>query len=238
MISSLVIEHLSALCELSAGSGITFVYCNYKESRTITTYISIALKQLCRTMQSLPPGLQETYNKHYKNDSQPKYEELRDIFLAIIQQLGCVFFVVDALDECTLDERKNLCEFLLSITDIASSSQETVKFFITSRKESDIERAFQQKAIPTIEIEATKVDSDIEAYVQAQIELRLQNGSLSIRNMELKNKILRALTTKAGGMYIFLQPTLLYHFLTNMKIGFYGWNFSWMQFAQSFQTMG
>ena len=199
-----MIEHLSALCGLSAGSGtgITFVYCNYQESRTTTTYISLALKQLCRTMQSLPHQLQEFYEQHYRNDSQPKYDELRSIFLTIMQQLGCIFFVVDALDECTIDERNHLCRFLLSITD-TSTSRGTVKLFVTSRRESDIERAFRQKLIPTIEIEATKVDSDIEVYVKAQIELRLQNGSLSIRDMALTDRIFSALTTKSGGMYVF-----------------------------------
>ena len=152
-------------------------------------------------MQSLPPKLKDIHEQHYRSDSQPKYDELRNIFLAIIQQLGHVYFIVDALDECTSDERKNLCKFLLSITE--ASNQGIVKFFVTSRKESDIERVFQQNAIPTIEIEATKVDSDIEVYVKDQIELRLQDGSLRIRNMVLKDKILGALTTKAGGMYVF-----------------------------------
>ena len=199
-----MIEHLSALCGISAGSGtgITFLYCNFQEPRTTTTYISLALKQLCRTMQSLPHQLREVYEQHYRNDSQPKYDELRNLFLTIIQQLGCVFFVVDALDECTLDERNNLCRFLLSITD-TSTSRGTVKLFVTSRRESDIERAFRQKLIPTIEIEAKKVDSDIEVYVKAQIELRLQNGSLSIRDMALTDRIFSALTTKSGGMYVF-----------------------------------
>lgn len=158
-------------------------------------------------MQSLPAKLHEVYQQHYQNDSQPRYDELRHIFLEIIRQLGHVFFVVDALDECTLNERRNLCKFLLSITDTASTgtsgSQGIVKLFVTSRKEPDIELAFRQQAIPKIEIEAAKVDNDIEVYVKAQIELRLQNGSLSIRDMALKNKILNALTKKAGGMYVF-----------------------------------
>ena len=160
-------------------------------------------------MQPLPLKLQEVYEKHYKNHGQPKYDELRNIFLESIQQLGCVYFVVDALDECTLDDRKNLCKFFLSITE-SSTSQKTVKLFVTSRKEPDIEQAFQQQVIPTIEIEAAKVNNDIEVYVKAQIELRLQNGCLSIRNIALKDEILSALTTKAGGMYVFFQVLLLY----------------------------
>lgn len=65
---------------------------------------------------------------------------------------------VDALDECTLDQRKGLCEFIFSISD-TSTSQGTVKLFVTSRKESDIELAFQQNSIQTIEVEAAKVDN-------------------------------------------------------------------------------
>ena len=156
-------------------------------------------------MQLLPPKLQKAYEKHYRNHSQPKYDELRNIFFTSIQQLGRVFLVVDALDECTPNERKDLCRFFLSITTdtSTSTSQETVKLFLTSRKESDIEHAFQRQVIPIIETEATKVDRDIEVYVKAQIDLRLQNGSLSIKNAALKNKILSALVTNAGGMYVF-----------------------------------
>ena len=153
-------------------------------------------------MQSLPPELQEIYEQHYRNDSQPMYAELRTAFVAIIRQFGHIFFVLDALDECIPDQRKDLCEFILSLAN-TGTSQGIVKLFVTSRKESDIDQAFQQKSIPTIEVEAAKVNRDIEAYVKAQIDLRLQNRSLRLKNMALKDKILSALTTKAGVMYVF-----------------------------------
>ena len=194
-----MIDHLSKLYELSTDTGITYVYCNFKESRTTMTYIRLALKQLCRTMESLPSKLQEVYVRHYGNDSQPKYDELRQVFLAVIQQFGRIFFVLDALDECALDQRKDLCEFILSL---ANTSQGIVKPFVTSRKESDIERAFRQRSVPTIEVQAAKVDRDIEVYVKAQIELRLQDHSLKLRNIALKDKLVSALTTRAGGMYV------------------------------------
>ena len=156
-------------------------------------------------MQSLPLRLQEIFEQHYYNHSEPKYEELRMVFLAIIRQFDHVFFVLDALDECTLDQRKDLCEFLLSIANNPSTStnEGTLKLLVTSRKEPDIEQAFHQKSIPTVEIDAAKVDKDIKIYVKAEIELRLQNRSLRLKNMALKDKILCVLTTKAGGMYVF-----------------------------------
>ena len=205
-----MIEHLSALYQLSAETGMTFVYCNYMESRTTITYMRLALKQLCRSMQSLPLELQEVYKRHHRNDSQPNYGELKVVFFAIIQQVGRIFFVLDALDECPSDQREDLCEFMLSLvhttsTGSARTSQGIVKLFIASRKESDIERAFQQKSIPTIQVEATKVDSDIKEYVKAQIELRVQNRSLNLKNMALKDKIFNILSTKSGGMYVFVK---------------------------------
>ena len=164
-------------------------------------------------MQSLPPALQEVYEWHYRNNSQPKYDELRVVFLATIQQFGgVIYFVVDALDECPMKARKDLCNFFLSITSTITS-QGVVKLCIMSRKEPDIEQAFQQKPIPTIEIEVAKVNRDIEVYVEAQIESRLKDGRLVLGNMALKDKILFALT---GGMYVFSELIVEKKMLTNM----------------------
>ena len=204
-----MIDHLSALYELSTDTGVTFIYCSYKESRASEAYIKLAIKQICRRIKHLPPQLLEAYKAHYRNDSHPNYEELRSLFLAIVRQFNSMFLILDALDECTLDQREELCKFFSDIieSNISSTKATTqrgiVKLFVTSRKEPDIERIFQQKSFPRIEIEAAKVDSDIAVYVQAQIESRLKDGRLVLRNMALKDKILNALTTKAGGMYVF-----------------------------------
>ena len=210
-----MIDHLSALHELSTDTGVTFIYCNYKEPRTPEAYIKLAMKQLCRRIKPLPQELQEMYRRHFKNASQPKSEELKSVFRTILLQFNSVFLVLDALDECTLDQREELCRFFSNIIESNTSttsgrtSRGIVKLFVTSRKEADIERVFQQNLFPTIEIEAVKVDSDIAIYTKAQIKSRLKDGRLILRNMALKNKILSTLTTKAGGMYV----SLLYRHL-------------------------
>lgn len=185
-------------------------------------------------MKRLPHQLQEAYQSHYKNASEPSGDELRNIFLTIALQFKSMFLVLDALDECTPDQRVELSKFLSDIIisstpainvhgtsegrtlsnagpsnpgfgnqNSASTSRGTIKFFVTSRKDPDIERAFQQKLFPKIEVEAAKVDGDIALYAKAQIESRVEDGRLVLQNMELKRKILTALTTKAGGMYVF-----------------------------------
>lgn len=160
------------------------------------------MKQLCRRMKPLPPRLEQLYKQHWESHSQPQFQELQDIFLAITQQLSSVFFVLDALDECTLDQRADICEFFTRTVELCTTSNGLVKLFIASRKELDIERAFRRKSFPIIEVEAKKVNRDITLYVEAQIEKRLQDGSLALNNIALKDKIIAALTTDAGGMYV------------------------------------
>ena len=115
--------------------------------------------------------------------------------------------VLDALDECTEAQRADLCGFFARLIESSNKTDDygRIKLFVASRKEPDIERAFLRKSFPTIEVEAKKVDSDIRKYVTAQLEERLCDGSLTLKNMMLKDKILDVLTTKAGGMYVSLH---------------------------------
>ena len=156
-------------------------------------------------MRPLPPKLHKVYDQHYQNDSQPGLQELQDIFLIIVQQFNSVFLVLDALDECTEDQRVDLYEFFARITEYSSGMNNgLVKLFVASRKEPDIERTFLRRSVQTIEIEAKKVDSDIRLYIAAQIEQRLDDGSLILNDTMLKDKILTILTSNAGGMYVVL----------------------------------
>ena len=149
----------------------------------------------------MPSELDTVYSKHYNNCSQPSFQELQDTFLAVIQQFNSVFFVLDALDECPLDQRKELCDFFARIVELSTgASHRPVKLFVASRRELDIERSFLRRSFPTIEVEAKKVDRDIELYVKAEVERLLADDSLTLGNIMLKDKILTALTTNASGM--------------------------------------
>lgn len=199
---SMVVEHISALYQLSNDHGIVFLYCNYKEPYDAATYISVAIKQLCRRMEEIPPVVEAMYKKHTRNASQPRSDELRDVFLLTCNYFKSIFLILDALDECEAGERQKLFNILSYAVTKSNPKCEpdVIKLFVTSRREHDIKVAFQ--AFPTIEVEAAKVDQDIELYVTAQLGQLLQDGTLVIRDMTLKDKIIAALTQKAGGMYV------------------------------------
>ena len=173
-------------------------------------------------MPCLPPAIEKIYELHNKNNSQPKYAELVDTFSAIIQQFDSVFLILDALDECSPDQRQVLCEFALDLTKpnvmptasqaigttLTNPSHRTtksrgiLKLFITSRQRYNLKPAFLKNSIQKIKVGGAKVDKDIEDYIKAQIQERLQGGDLVLENMALKETILAVLTAKAGGMYV------------------------------------
>ena len=143
------------------------------------------------------------YNTHSRCGSQPGFQELRDAFLTIVKRFDTVYLVVDALDECTLDQRAHLCEFFTKVVEYSSGANHgLVKLFVASRKIIDIERVVQRNSFPQIEVEVGKADRDIYLYVKAQIEQPLPDGSSIVPNNVLKDEILIALTTNASGMYV------------------------------------
>jgi hypothetical protein len=112
-----------------------------------------------------------------------------------------VYVVFDALDECPEQERKDVLGFITGIVTAPTSC--CVKVFVTSRREMDIAKAFEDKHIPTIQIRAENVASDIETFVRSQVEkLRIgEHGkTLYVTGDELKEKIVHTLAMKADGM--------------------------------------
>lgn len=148
-------------------------------------------------MDELPQELETLYDKHYRDVSPPGYTELHDVLARMTKHFDKVFLVLDALDECTEDQRRELLEALSGIVSPENSNHGNVKLFITSRREPDIQRAFEY--FPVIEIEAKKVNKDIESFVDVKLDQYLQDGDLNIGDT-LKNKIRNALVDKAGGM--------------------------------------
>jgi hypothetical protein len=112
-----------------------------------------------------------------------------------------VYVVIDALDECPQRERYHMISF---ITEVMRSLR-CAKIFVTSRRESDIIRAFEESNTPTIQIKAENVAGDIETFVRSEV-LKLRNGyhgrKLYLTNDALEARVIQTLTEKAAGMSV------------------------------------
>jgi ankyrin repeat domain-containing protein 50 len=107
--------------------------------------------------------------------------------------------MVDALDECPANNRHQMIGFLTRLVKLVPRA----KVFVTSRRESDIAEAFENKGVPIIQIEAKNVAADIEAYVRDETR-RLRDGydgkKLYLKDDLLEETIIVTLSRKSEGM--------------------------------------
>jgi hypothetical protein len=91
------------------------------------------------------------------------------LFQEILEEIclnhDLLFICLDGLDECEVHER-NLALSLIGTIAKTSKTEQNVRFFITSRKEKDIERSLSSAI--RLNIKAQHVESDILCYIQTQ----------------------------------------------------------------------
>lgn len=136
-----------------------------------------------------------------QNSDPPSKLGNQSSFLTIAQDFTEVFLLIDGLDECPEDKRPNVLGFLKFLVE----NLPYFKIFVTSRREKDLVRAFEELKAPKIEIEAKSVAADITKYVADEVK-QLRQGydgkKLYVKSITLEQKIIDTLTTKADGMLV------------------------------------
>lgn len=133
----------------------------------------------------------------------PSLVGTQERFVSLIKDLSQVYVVFDALDECPEQERKDILCFVTSI--VTAPTPCRVKVFVTSRREMDIAKAFEDNTIPAIQIRAENVATDIETFARSQVEKLLKGKygkALYVTSNDLKDRIVQTLVKKADGMYV------------------------------------
>ncbi|PWW71990.1 hypothetical protein C7212DRAFT_115237, partial [Tuber magnatum] len=106
--------------------------------------------------------------------------------------------VVDALDECDTNARR---ELLGALKYIIVSSRNLVKIFVSSPSNDDI--TFQLESFPNYRIEARDNEGDIKKFVREKIDRSIEERELLRGNVspELKELICTRLVGGANGMH-------------------------------------
>lgn len=99
----------------------------------------------------------------------PAYEELEKLLLHVLDSTKgpgtwSVTVVIDALDEC--NDREGLLQLLASLPERAESN---VKVFVTSRREIDIQRCFNE--FPQVSLRESAVDNDVRKYLEHTMKI-------------------------------------------------------------------
>ena len=170
------------------------MYYDYQaaEQQNQNHVVRAMLKQLCRTRKLSPEHLLEAKRKALPVGST---EDLK----AVARTYRGLFIVVDALDECTEDNRPEIISVFREVLQFLP----VVKVFVTSRPEPDISIFMEDAGTPTLKVDASFMAPDIEKFVTDEVrDLRLgRNGvHLHIKSDDLAEDIVRTLTERADGM--------------------------------------
>ena len=200
-IAAIAIDYLLKSVHNSS-HGVAYIYCNYKtQEQDVSDMLAAILKRLVQTRPSIAEPVERLHRLHAGNGTRPLLEEMFKALQDVLVHYPTTHIVVDALDECPEQDREEVLRFVTGI--VTAQIPCRVKVFITSRREMDIAKAFEDKHIPIVQIRAENVATDIETFVRSQVE-KLRKGeygkALYITSDDLKDRIVQVLAKKADGM--------------------------------------
>ncbi|RVD83532.1 uncharacterized protein DFL_007918 [Arthrobotrys flagrans] len=146
------------------------------------------------------PGCDRLYSSCNDGRQQPTCQLLRETFLRTIEQIKEIWLVLDALDECSKEEREKLLSWMEEI--LANSERGNVHLLVTSRREKDIESGILKftHTEHVVPIQSDLVTDDIRAYVRWRV--REGDGLKRWRlRPEVQNEIETVLWGNANGMF-------------------------------------
>jgi hypothetical protein len=161
MVAAVAIDHLLNSAQNSA-YGVAYIYCNYKsqEDQEVSSVLASILKQLVQSRLSTLGAVERLHQKHVKQGTKPSLDNIYSALRDVLAQYTHVYVVIDALDECQYETRRQL---LAKIRDLQKGAD--VRLMATSRSIPDIEDAFTQ----SLRLEVRSSSGDVKRFVAGQI---------------------------------------------------------------------
>ena len=219
MISSFLVKELAHLAERSSQITLAYYFCDDKDEKrkTATAILRGLLLQLLRQKPVLFKHIQPSFDMS-RDSLCTNFHALWRIFISIVRDPGAgeVCCLIDALDECERESRQLFLMNLKEIFDPHENRTLSVKFIITSRRESDIEEELLSADNPRtqdIHVDKGKVNRDLSKFIDFKVD---QLSTVKGYKPAQKEKIKCALTEKAGGTFLYIS--LVLHDLKRTKI--------------------
>ena len=193
MCRSLVIDHLKDAISMRK-AGLAHFYFNYQDRRKQSAELVLAslLRQLAMLKTELPTPILELRRKMESQQRDFQQHDLEQAILFMCADFDQIFIVIDALDECDNDYRKDL---LLVLARLKKNS--SVRICLTSRPHTGQEIARKLGAPLRVEIGAT--DSDLKVYLSSKID---DSDNIDIIDEEFKEEIISKVIQAAQKMFV------------------------------------
>ncbi|KAI9888557.1 MAG: hypothetical protein M1814_006827 [Vezdaea aestivalis] len=194
VMTSIVLDHLTRQTS-DTDSAVAFLYCDYQDqnNQTATKLIASLIKQLVIIKESAMEALQELHQNLSMRQEKPSFGSLEPLLMTVCNKFSKTILVIDALDECSLQERKLLLPTLEKL------QREGCRLFVTSRPHApDICRAFDGQS--KIIIKAT--DLDITNYITSKIAVDEDLSDILDDDPQLRQEVIDSISIGSGGMFL------------------------------------
>lgn len=197
IITSIVVEELSSRFQDKSNNGIAYIYCNFKrqDEQTLEDLLASVLKQLAQAKSSLPETVRSLHDRCKSMKARPSIDDISMALHSVAAEFSRVFIVVDALDECRVNDSCR-AKLLSQLSQFQTSCEANI--FATSRFIPEITERFERDT--WLEVRASK--QDIQRYVERHIdELPRFVG----RDPDLQQEISSEIVKAVDGMFLLAQ---------------------------------
>jgi hypothetical protein len=199
-LTSKVIEYLPVARQEKTEhyEGFAYFYCSRSDpvrretKHILRSYIS-QLARVPNYPAMMEKNIYTLYLKAKKEKRGFSMDECEMALIELIKFYHRTTLILDALDECEMDTREALVRILHKLVD---KGENTVKIFIASRKEADIEEYLGSQRLVAISTADNK--DDIEKYIE--VEMTKINGAWRSVSAEVKELVKKTIREKSDGM--------------------------------------
>ena len=193
MLSATVIEDARRLCSTDPDTCFAYYYFDFNDAakRKPHSMVSSLLGILGCSMQSQPQCIRDLHDKHLSAQQEPSFNDIVSALLSVLQGCSKVYIVLDALDECS--EQEKLLKCICTI----ESTCKNANIFASSRREYNIMEALVDRVKYDIDMKTAAVDADIEIFVRNFLST---DRSLGKWPSDTKEEIRTELCRRSGGM--------------------------------------
>ena len=164
ILTSIVVEELSARFQDDNNVIVAYIYCNFKRQfeQSLEDLLTSLLKQLAQGRPSLPESVRSLHDRHKAKKTRPSVDDISTALQSVAAEYLRVFVVIDALDECR-EQGGCRIQMLSRLFDLQNKCG--INLFATSRFIPEIIEEFKQVLL--LEIRAT--EQDVKKYIDGHI---------------------------------------------------------------------